>query len=154
MKKLSLCMVACIGVSAVYAGELTRQEYNDYRGWQLPENEVGSDLGYLIEDREGSKNTEDFDGFVQWLPKDEFERKFKPAPKNHIERMQSEKHELDTKLNALNTFLAKLGTDQAPLLTDEQVNIMELQAEVMEQYSNILGSRIEYDQEYLSALGG
>lgn len=75
-------------------------------------------------------------------------------PKNHIERMQSEKHELDTKLNALNTFLAKLGTDQAPLLTDEQVNSMELQAEVMEQYSNILGSRIEYDEEYLSALGG
>lgn len=78
----------------------------------------------------------------------------KLVPKTHIERMQSEKHELDTKLNALNTFLAKLGTDQAPLLTDEQVNSLELQAEVMEQYSNILGSRIEYDQEYLSALGG
>ena len=68
--------------------------------------------------------------------------------------MQSEKFELDTKLNALNAFLAKLGTDQAPLLTDEQVNSLELQAEAMEQYSNILGSRIKYDEEYLSALGG
>lgn len=67
--------------------------------------------------------------------------------------MQAEKHELDVKLTALNAFLAKLGTDQAPLLTDEQVNSLELQAEAMEQYSNILGSRIEYDAELIGALG-
>lgn len=75
------------------------------------------------------------------------------SPKNHIERMQSEKHELDVKLTALNAFLAKLNTDQAPLLTDEQVNSLKLQAEAMEQYSNILGSRIEYDAELIDALG-
>jgi len=73
--------------------------------------------------------------------------------KNHIERMQAEKHELDTKLNALKAFLSKLGTNEAPLLTDEQVNSLELQAEAMEQYSNILGSRIEYDAELISGLG-
>ena len=88
-----------------------------------------------------------------YLLKDKLSQTAK-QPKSHIERMQSEKFELDTKLNALNAFLAKLGTDQAPLLTDEQVNSLELQAEAMEQYSNILGSRIKYDEEYLSALGG
>ncbi|WP_410160829.1 crAss001_48 related protein [Acinetobacter cumulans] len=75
-------------------------------------------------------------------------------PKNHIERMQSEKHELDVKLTALKAFLAKLGTDEAPLLTDEQVNSLELQAKAMEDYSDILGYRIEYDSEYLNAIGG
>lgn len=74
-------------------------------------------------------------------------------PKTHIERMQSEKHELDAKLTALKAFLAKLGTDQVPLLTDEQVYKLESQAEAMELYSTILGSRIEYDAELIGALG-
>lgn len=74
-------------------------------------------------------------------------------PKNHIERMQLEKHELDTKLNALKTFLAKLGTDVVPMLTDDQVYSLESQAEVMGLYSNILGSRIEYDSELIATLG-
>lgn len=75
-------------------------------------------------------------------------------PKNHIERMQFEKLELDTKLNALKAFLAKLGTDQAPMLTDDQVYSLESQAEVMGLYSNILGSRIEYDADLFKAMGG
>ena len=74
-------------------------------------------------------------------------------PKTHIERMQSEKHELDAKLTALKAFLAKLGTDQVPLLTDDQVYKLESQAEAMELYSTILGSRIEYDAELIGALG-
>lgn len=151
-KLLALSMVAFVGTSLVHATTMTRQEYNDYRGWQLPKGENGSDIGYIIEDRAGSKNTEELEGFVQWLPEDEFNRKFKPQPKNHIERMQSEKHELDTKLDALKVFLAKLDTEDAPLLTDEQVNSLELQAEAMGQYSNILAARIEYDAELIAAL--
>ena len=77
MKKLlALAMVSYVGTLSVHAAPMMRQEYNDFRGWQLPENENGDDSGYLIEDREGKKNTDQLDGFVQWLPKDEFERKF------------------------------------------------------------------------------
>lgn len=63
---------------AVYvtAIEMTRQEYNEIRGWELPADENGDDEGFLIEDPAGQKNTPDYDGFVQWLPKAEFERKF------------------------------------------------------------------------------
>ncbi|WP_416202341.1 crAss001_48 related protein [Acinetobacter sp. SFD] len=71
-----------------------------------------------------------------------------------MERMQFEKLELDTKLNALKAFLAKLGTDQTPMLTDDQVYSLESQAEVMGLYSNILGSRIEYDADLFKAMGG
>jgi len=75
-KLLALSVVAFSGASLVYATTMTRQEYNDYRGWQLPEGENGSDVGYIIEDRAGKKNTPQYDGYVQWLPKTEFERKF------------------------------------------------------------------------------
>lgn len=74
-------------------------------------------------------------------------------PKNHIERMQVEKHELDVKLTALNTFLAKLGTDQAPLIDDNQAYLLEEQAKHMTSYSNLLGERIAYDTELLQAIG-
>lgn len=75
-------------------------------------------------------------------------------PKNHIERMQFEKLELETKLNALKAFLAKLGTDEAPLLTDEQVDFLEEQKEAMQNYSDVLGVRIEYDADLFKAMGG
>ncbi len=73
MSKMLLARSVVIFVSAM---AMTRQEYNDLRGWQLPENENGSDAGYLIEDSEGEQNTDKFKGFVQWLPKSEFERKY------------------------------------------------------------------------------
>ncbi|WP_180191058.1 Gp49 family protein [Acinetobacter sp. YH01006] len=87
-KLLALTMVAFAGTSLVHAATMTRQEYNDYRGWQLPEGENGEDQGYLIEDRAGKKNTEQLNGFVLWLPKDEFDRKFKPQPKVTPERIK------------------------------------------------------------------
>lgn len=74
-------------------------------------------------------------------------------PKNHIERMQSEKHELDVKLTALNAFLTKLGTNEAPLIDDNQVYLLEEQAKNMTFYSNLLGERIKYDSELLQAIG-
>ena len=70
-------MIAFAGASLVHAATMTRQEYNDYRGWQLPEGENGNDVGYIIEDRAGKKNTEELDGFVQWLPKDEFDNAYR-----------------------------------------------------------------------------
>lgn len=88
MKKLlALTMVAFAGTSAVHASTMTRQEYNDYRGWKLPDDENGHDVGYIFEDRAGKKNTEELEGFVQWLPKDEFLRKFASAETAQITQL-------------------------------------------------------------------
>ena len=51
MKKLA---VYCIGIKAIMAVAMTRQEYNDYRGWQLPADEDGTDEGYLVEYVDGA----------------------------------------------------------------------------------------------------
>lgn len=73
-------------------------------------------------------------------------------PKSHIERMQSEKLELDTKLNGLNIFLSKVGSEESPLLDDNQVYLMEEQSKVMTHYSNLLGERIKNDTEFMNSL--
>ena len=73
MTKKLLARSLVVWVSAI---AMTRQQYNDFREWKLPENENGDDVGFLVEDSAGQKNTPQYDGYVQWLPKAEFERKF------------------------------------------------------------------------------
>lgn len=68
-----------IGVKRINAKPMTRQEYNDFRNWNLPENENGADEGYLVEYIDGGKaNTEQYAGYVSWSPKDVFERAYRP----------------------------------------------------------------------------
>ncbi len=149
-------MVAFVGTKSVSAAPMTRQEYNDYRGWELPadESHLANEQGFLVEYVDGGRaNHPDHEGYISWSPADVFERSYKESPKNHIERMQSEKHELDVKLTALNAFLTKLGTNEAPLIDDNQVYLLEEQAKNMTFYSNLLGERIKYDSELLQAIG-
>lgn len=55
--------VSDTGVMLVSATPITRQAYNDFRGWQLPADENGSDEGYLVECSDVAG------GFVTWIPK-------------------------------------------------------------------------------------
>jgi hypothetical protein len=67
-----------IGVKEINAKPMTRQEYNNFRGWELPANENGDDEGFLVEYIDGgSPNTPDYKGYVSWSPKDVFERAYK-----------------------------------------------------------------------------
>ena len=59
----------------VLATPMTRIDYNVYRGWDLPENEDGSDEGYLVEYIDGGQsNHPDHLGYISWSPKNVFER--------------------------------------------------------------------------------
>jgi hypothetical protein len=57
-------MKTFIGVGLVNAKPMTRGEYNVLRGWELPEDEVGADEGYLVQRK---------DRTVTWTPKDVFD---------------------------------------------------------------------------------
>ena len=87
MKKLGILlsatvgMVAAIGTKAVNAKPMTRQEYNDFRGWQLPENENGADEGYLVEYQDGEPNTTEYKGYVSWSPKSQFDNAYQDVTK-------------------------------------------------------------------------
>lgn len=87
MKKLGilLCatvgMMTAIGTKAVNAKPMTRQECNDFRGWQLPENENGADEGYLVEYQDGEPNTTKYKGYVSWSPKAQFDNAYQDVTK-------------------------------------------------------------------------
>ena len=77
MKKLA---VYCIGIKAIMAVAMTRQEYNDYRGWQLPADEDGTDEGYLVEYVDGGQsNHPSHTGYISWSPKEVFDNSYKAS---------------------------------------------------------------------------
>ena len=67
-----------IGTKLINAVAMTRAEYNDFRGWQLPEDENGEDAGYLVEYLDGGKpNTQQYAGYVSWSPKEQFDKAYR-----------------------------------------------------------------------------
>ena len=68
------------GTKHIAAQAMTRQAYNDLRGWTLPDDEDGSDAGYLVEYLDGGKpNVDGFDGYVSWSPAEQFEKAYQPT---------------------------------------------------------------------------
>lgn len=66
-----------LGTKVVHAHPMSRQVYNDFRGWTMPANEK-DDEGYLIEytDRVES-HVEGYQGYISWSPKDVFEDSYR-----------------------------------------------------------------------------
>lgn len=68
-----------VGTKHILGVLMTRQEYNDYRGWKLPEDENGSDEGYLVEYVDGgAANHPNHTGYISWSPKEVFEKAYEP----------------------------------------------------------------------------
>jgi len=68
------------GTKAVKLTPMTRKEYNDFRGWQLPADENGDDPGYRVEYTDGGKpNVEGFDGYISWSPKEQADNAYQPS---------------------------------------------------------------------------
>lgn len=67
------------GTKKVSAKPMTRKQYNDYRGWELPEDEKGDDAGYMVEYLDGGKpNHKNHDGYISWSPKEQFDKAYQP----------------------------------------------------------------------------
>lgn len=70
-----------IGTKTVNAKAMTRQEYNDLRGWPVPEEENPADKGYLVEYVDGGQaNHPDYAGYISWSPEEVFERAYQAQP--------------------------------------------------------------------------
>jgi hypothetical protein len=67
-----------IGTKLVLALAMTRLEYNEYRGWDLPEDENGDDKGFLVEYVDGGdSNHPDHKGYISWSPEEVFHNAYK-----------------------------------------------------------------------------
>lgn len=134
-----------IGTKQVIGQPMTRQAYNDYRGWQLPANENGADDGYLVEYVDGGPaNDPRHVGYISWSPKGVFEGSYLEigevghlAP--HQQRVVAEKAQLDDKLEKLRKFFDSKLFDSLP--TIEKVRLRN-QLDAMDSYSYTLGERI------------
>ena len=59
---------------------MTRLKYNEYRGWDLPDDEDGTDEGFLIEDVNSREtNHPDHKGYISWSPTPVFESSYREA---------------------------------------------------------------------------
>ena len=138
-KLLALSMIAFIGTKSVLATTMTRGEYNEYRGWTIPENEDLAEQGYLVEYVDGGKpNDERHKGYISWSPRDVFEKSYHQS-QTPQDRVRLEQIELTQKLDALENFLDK---GQPAFIDDEQWKLLNKQAEIMDQYSDVLAKRI------------
>ena len=59
-----------IGTKIIQAEPMNRGEYNNYRGWQIPNNENPEDEGYLVKYE---------DGYESWSPKEVFEKVYRES---------------------------------------------------------------------------
>lgn len=69
-----------IGVKEVIAKPMTRIEYNNYRGWELPEDEkrMENDEGYLVEyTNSPNSNHPNHKGYISWSPKAVFDESYR-----------------------------------------------------------------------------
>lgn len=138
-KLLALSMVAFIGTKSVLATKMSRGEYNEYRGWTIPENEDPAKQGYLVEYVDGGKpNDERHKGYISWSPRDVFEKSYHQS-QTPQDRVRLEQIELTQKLDALENFLDK---GQPAFIDEEQWKLLNKQAEIMDQYSDVLAKRI------------
>lgn len=125
-----------IGNKRVKAREMNRGAYNAYRGWDLPDNELGSDEGYLVEYVDGGQsNHPKHDFYISWSPREVFEKAYKIS-ETPLDRLIIEDENLAEKLNALNTALNKDGFDK--VVGDYQFDLLTAQRSVMASYRTIL----------------
>ena len=134
-----------IGTKIVLAKPMTRQEYNDYRGWKLPENENGNDAGYLVEYPEGISNHAEHRGYISWSPKSQFDMAYiglgnlQKFP-SHEQRVFGELAQLGNRLTALQKFSKD---DRFLKLPYKIRDLMLEQCRVMTRYLFILEDRVK-----------
>jgi len=137
-----------VGTKVVRAAPMSRQSYNDLRGWIVPVGENPEDEGYLVEYVDGGQpNVPEFTGYISWSPKNVFERAYSfsavPEPKkqlSRVERMQAEWSELDGNVQRLTAFL---GTDFFKSLPREEQSDLTEQHMHMKDYRWFLGKRLD-----------
>lgn len=147
-------MQTYIGTKIVNASPMNRLDYNVLRGWQLPDDEDGSDESYLVEYVDGGKaNVTGYTGYVSWSPKEVFERSYKLHQvtdtgsnphlglQPHQQRVVDEGTELNDKLGKLTAFLEK---EQPTFISNDEWERLILQRKAMTDYAFILQLRIEH----------
>ena len=99
-----------VGQKMVKATPMNRLEYNNYRGWELPADEDGSDEGYLVEHlNAGKANHPNHTGYISWSPSTVFEQTYLEVESSddalpHMQRVAAEYAQLVDRIQKLEAF--------------------------------------------------
>ena len=113
------------------AQPMTRLEYNQFRGWTVPEGEDPTDPGYLM----------NFGFHTTWWPADVVDKAFlvlPPAPP-HQQRVQGEHKQLLERQEKLTTFIT--SPSFSSLVPAEQIRLSK-QFHLQKQLLEVLSQRI------------
>lgn len=134
-----------IGVKIISATPMTRLEYNNYRGWEVPADERPDDEGYMVEYADSEPNHPNHLGYISWSPKDQFDKCHVLIPNvvkgdpPFLLRLKAERAELNDRLSKLTAFL-----DRQPVRIDEtQHQLMNQQRKLMKKLRDVLDARLE-----------
>ena len=134
-----------IGTKIVKAEPMTRGNYNNYRGWQIPSDEDPMDEGYLMEYENGHE---------QWLPKEMFETDYIEYDKNKLpatavgmisidykERFKAEYAQLVIRYEGLKGMLKKWDDGTLEFEPTCPRSIYNMQIKAMSEYIAVLEAR-------------
>ena len=140
-------MQTYIGTKLLNARPMTLGEYNDYRGWTLPDDEDGNDPGYLVEYLDGgAPNHPNHSRYISWSPEDVFERAYSSLGRDvseepeYMQRLLGELAELEQREKKLSVFL---DTERFVQLPEKQQTLLHAQREFMRGYISILRLRTQ-----------
>ena len=144
-----------IGTKVIKAStEMSRKEYCDYRGWELPKDENGEDRVYLVEyevDETSKPNHPNHEGYISMSPKAVFEKAYIKIKtlndiQGNVERLPHQKRvldeaiELNTKIEKLDDFI--LNNSIFKTLDEAEQTRLIQQVRGMQYYFSILIERI------------
>ena len=138
MSEITDKMKTYTGTKTLKATPMTKAEYNEYRGWTMPEVEDPTEKVYLVEyppEEDTVPNHPAHQGYISMSPANVFEKYYTPS-ETYLDRLRIEDSELTIKMEKLSDALAN---DTVP---ENQREILGKQLDAMSAYSQILTVRI------------
>lgn len=134
-----------IGTKIVKAEPMKLGDYNDHRGWTIPEDEDPEREGYLV------KHTDDY---VSWSPKEIFEEAYVKTKNNKLaitakgmnskdfkDRFKAEYKQLVIRAQGLSNMLEKMKNGTLEFTPKCSYEILNRQLEYMKDYKGVLEER-------------
>ena len=125
-----------LGVKRILGEPMTRLAYNEYRGWELPSDEEGSDEGMLVEYLDSpNSNHKNHVNYISWSPLDVFKNAYKPVG-TWVERVTIEQDMLQENIYKLALALRE------ETVPEIHKSILHTQLKAMRKYGDILEMRL------------
>jgi len=138
-EKMQLEKNLYIGTKTIKAFPMTKKDYCNYRGWEVPAGEATDEMVYLVEyekDPNSKPNHNSHEGYISMSPKHVFDKTYRKAG-TYMDRLIIEKFDLFDKVQKLRDALDN------KLVPEDQVDILTAQLAAMMSYTAILDIRIK-----------